>query len=305
MEKLRFFCLLLVLACLLSGCVQPRFGIPENLGTPINSWFVENGPVLSADKKTLYFHSNRAGNSDDIWYATRDDVNAPWNEPRLLTVKVNDHFQSYGFTMNRDELTAYFASNSTWLGSEGNYDIWSISRESLDSPWEAPVNVGNSINSPGAESDPCISKDGLELFFAELDSPPFRAGGKGGGDIWISRRQSQSDPWGTPETLSIVNSPFTDFTPALAGNDLFLFFASNRKDGYGDFDIWVSRRTSLTEPWGQPVNIGPPINTAGKECRPHISSDESTLYFGSSTEKGFGGMDIWMAEIPALDKVGR
>ncbi|HAP43065.1 MAG: hypothetical protein A2Y35_06255 [Spirochaetes bacterium GWE1_60_18] len=201
-----------------------------------------------------------------------------------------------------EKATGFF---NNLLGGEGNFDIWYSTRETRISAWGLPKNIGRSVNSPGVESDPRISKNGLELYFAELDIPPFRAGGSGGGDVWVSRRSSWSDPWGEPENLSTVNSAFTDFTPSLAANDLLLFFASNRAGGYGDFDIWVSRRTSVTAPWGQPRNAGARINTAYKDCRPYASSDGSTLYYGSCTVEGLGGMDIWQADINDISGLGR
>ena len=299
-------CFSVVLACLVMACSQPQFGRAVNLGSPINTTFDENGPFLSADQTRLYFHSGRSGSdSDDIWFAARPDATAAWDEPRLLDDMVNDLFQSYGLTMSDDELTRYFSSNSPALGGAGNYDLWYSTRASPDSPWSFPISFGTMINSPGIESDPRVSRNGLELYFTDLDIPPFRSGGLGGGDIWVSRRSSVADPWGEPENLVAVNSAFTDFTPSLADNDRILFFASNRIGGLGDFDIWISRREDLTAPWGPPQNAGARLNSAYKDSRPYASSDGTTLYYGSYAEGGLGGMDIWQAEIYDIKRLGR
>jgi hypothetical protein len=59
----------------------------------------------------------------------------------------------------------------------------------------------------------------------------------------------------------------------------FLFFGSDRPGGYGGTDLWGSEKVSDT--WGEPVNLGPQINTAGDENRPFITADGQALWFDS------------------------
>jgi tetratricopeptide (TPR) repeat protein len=75
-----------------------------------------------------------------------------------------------------------------------------------------------------------------------------------------------------------VNSDYTDSNPTISRNGLELYSASNRPDGYGNYDIWMSKRARLEDPWGPPVNLGPGINSAGNETPDSISSDGLTLY---------------------------
>src|SRR5215471_11654458 len=64
------------------------------------------------------------------------------------------------------------------------------------SAWSTPVNLGPTINSPFNESGPCLSKDGLSLYFFS-----FRPGGFGAQDLWVSQRPNVDAPWGTPWNL--------------------------------------------------------------------------------------------------------
>jgi hypothetical protein len=99
--------------------------------------------------------------------------------------------------------------------------------------------------------------------------------------------------WSAPVNLGpIVNSPFSDQAPAVSRNGLSLYFHSNRPDGFGQNDLYVSQRSRLDSPWGPPVNLGPAINSASFEARPSLSRDGHWLFF-SSNRPGFGGMDIW------------
>jgi len=60
---------------------------------------------------------------------------------------------------------------------------------------------------------------------------------------------------------------------------LELYFASDRPGGFGGFDIWVSTRETIDAPWGEPVNLGPNVNSSEREIAPAISPDGLELYF--------------------------
>jgi len=71
--------------------------------------------------------------------------------------------------------------------------------------------------------------------------------------------------WSEPVNLGPVVNAWGDWTvaydacPTISKDGLSLYFRSNRP-GHGSFDIWVSQRDSLEEPWGVPANLGPTIN---------------------------------------------
>ena len=104
-------------------------------------------------------------------------------------------------------------------------------------------------------------------------------------------------PWSEPINLGpTINGPSFDVSPAISKNGLSLYFTSDRPGGMGGLDIWVSHRTSRKDPWGESVNLGPPVNTAFDESAPAFSSDGHSLFFISDREGGFGGgADIWVA----------
>jgi hypothetical protein len=100
-------------------------------------------------------------------------------------------------------------------------------------------------------------------------------------------------PWGPPVNLGpTVNSKFNDDRPAISRDNLSLYFSSDRP-GIGGFDIWVSHRASVNDPWGTPQNLGPIVNTAGVEDSPALSPNGHWLFFGSDRAGGCGGIDIW------------
>jgi Tol biopolymer transport system component len=70
--------------------------------------------------------------------------------------------------------------------------------------------------------------------------------------------------------------------------------ASTRPDGEGGIDIWMVTRASPDDPWGEPVNVGPPINSAANDFCPTISRDGHRFYFVSTRTGGCGGADIYV-----------
>src|SRR5712692_11121918 len=92
-----------------------------------------------------------------------------------------------------------------------------------------------------------------------------------------------------------INSAFRDAGPALSKDGLSLYFTSDRPGGRGGNDIWVSQRASREDPWGEPVNLGPTVNTAFDEGVPTFSRDGHFMYFNSVRPGGFGGNDIWIS----------
>lgn len=156
------------------------------------------------------------------------------------------------------------------------------------SSWSEPVNLGAPINSAGADQSPALSADGLSLYFAS-DRP----GGLGGVDLWVSHRVTPQSPWETPTNLgSPINSPDVESGPSVSTDGHLLFFQSSRPGGEGSNDIYVSYRADVHDDlgWGDPVNVGPGVNTAAGEFGPWYSDDGAdgpVLYFARGPNNTF------------------
>ena len=117
--------------------------------------------------------------------------------------------------------------------------------------------------------------------------------------VVVSVQQSESpqfSDWAEPVNLGpTVNSDLEDQDASISRHGLSLYFQSARAGGFGGFDIWVSRRTSVDEPWGPPQNLGPAINTPFNELNPTLSGDGHRLFFNSNRPEGFGSNDIYVS----------
>lgn len=104
--------------------------------------------------------------------------------------------------------------------------------------------------------------------------------------------------------------PANEAVSSISADGRMLFFSSalfgpDRPGGYGDFDIWVATRATVSDPWAAPVNLGPMVNSSDLEVSPNISADGSTLYFSSNRPGGSGNRDLWQVSIdPVVDLNG-
>ena len=216
--------------------------------------------------------------------------------PTNLGSVVNSPYAEHPAGMSADGLSLYFSSRRPG-GYSGWYDIWVTTRLTKDDPWEEPVNLGSTINTSMSEWEPDISTDGLTMVFNCR-----WAGTVGDYDIWMTTRQTTDDPWGTPVNLGpTVNSSVRDGAPSISADELTLFFESLRSGGHGDWDVWMTTRQTIDEPWLESVNLGPPVNSSSTDGEPDISADGRTLFFSSRRSGGLGGKDLWMTRRPTTN----
>ena len=114
--------------------------------------------------------------------------------------------------------------------------------------------------------------------------------------------QPDFSDWSSPENLgTVINSASNEQGPTLSKDRLSLYFSSNRPDGAGGFDIFVSQRSSVDEPWGAPVNLGVGVNSSADDTASNLSRDGHWLFFMSrrpgslANAMGVVGFDIWVS----------
>lgn len=110
----------------------------------------------------------------------------------------------------------------------------------------------------------------------------------------------QGSEWSIPEPLTFSTDSFTCGHPYLSKDGQTLYFTSDMPGGEGGKDIWMVTYSKKGKTWGDPVNLGPTINTEGDEMFPYLHED-GTLYFSSNGHVGLGGVDIFFSKGEATD----
>jgi Tol biopolymer transport system component len=268
---------------------------PVNVGLLINSAFSDQGPAMSKDGLTLYFHSNRPGGVGgfDMYVSTRANFDDPWGAPINLGPTVNTISDEGNPAFSRDGHSLFF--QSTRPGGLGGVDLWVSKRNHThdDFNWEPAVNLGSGVNSASDDNAPSFFEND-ELNAGQLYFVSSRPGGLGGQDIYLSN-QALDGSFGPAALVSELSSLNTDSRPSIRHDGLEIILQSNRPGSFGTaLDLWVATRESALDAWSTPVNLGSSINTTSIENNANLSSDRVTLFFSSDRPGGLGGLDLYV-----------
>jgi hypothetical protein len=212
-----------------------------------------------------------------------------FGQPVNLGPTINSTGTQRSPCLSADGLELYFAR---WE-SGTHYDLYVARRATVDSEWGVPVNLGPPINTGDQDHSPAISADGLTLYFIRSFHPTAR--------LYMTKRATTNDNWGAPVLVGgAVNTDHVG-PPCVSADDLELYFAAIRPGGYGNSDLWVTRRATVSDEWGTPTNLGPAINSSANEVWPAISPDGLLLFFSSDRLGGFGGYDIYVTKRATRD----
>lgn len=167
-------------------------------------------------------------------------------------------------------------------------DLYRVARKGQEGPWSIPQPLGETVNDPAWDSQPCLSLDGKELFFASRRN--------GNADLFQCFRD-ENGRWSEPASLGpVINTKGTEMAPFIHPDGKTLYFSSDTHTGMGGYDLFVSRRNEKGE-WSEPVNLGYPINTPGDEINFIVAADGHTALISSIREGGYGGYDIYAFQL--------
>jgi outer membrane protein OmpA-like peptidoglycan-associated protein len=268
----------------------------ENLGPNVNSDIQDLTPVISHDGQTLYF-SVRTNTPDDknnynseIFYSTLNK-DGTWSKKKDIGYPLNNEESNFIISATPDNnsllLSGRYNKDGTSYG-----DGLSISHREHNG-WSVPEDVilddfynDNEFVSYSLAAD----RKTLILSVERKDS-------YGQADIYVSF-QKNDNTWTAPKNLGhTINTYGSEETPFIAADGKTLYFSSNGRPGYGDNDIFMSRRldNSWTK-WTEPLNLGPQINTASWDAYYTITASGDYAYLGS-TDHSLGLTDIFRIKV--------
>jgi hypothetical protein len=131
------------------------------------------------------------------------------------------------------------------------------------------VDDASGPNFAGPEFSPSLvtTHEGTWLYFSST-------GYDANMDLYVSKRRRDGS-FGPPAKVAELSTPADDRMPNVSRDGLQMVFVSDRAvpGALGGFDVYVSTRSRVTEPWSAPVNLGPNVNTVESELRPSLSAD--------------------------------
>ena len=210
----------------------------------------------------------------------------------------SNNYNEVIFTSTRDGSTG--KDKDGWT-SQSFSDLYTA-RLDRNEQWSTPVLLDDTelVNTKGNEGAPFMNSNYTTMYFTRCSNI---AGQESGCQIMSSSRSGRS--WSNPTQVQIRGIDSLDVIghPTLSENELMIYFAAERKGGFGGKDIWMAMRDSKKESFNRPLNIGPVVNTKGDEIFPFLRND-TTLYFASNGHGGMGGFDIFVSTIDTAGNWG-
>lgn len=270
----------------------------DNLGYPINTESFEYVPLITSDESTMMFtyrgHRSVGGlqpmadesgieipqYAEDIMISHRDSL-GNWTEPELLHDQINTEGNDACVALSNDGRSFYmFRSIDNDLGT-----IYESHLEGDD--WSEPKRLEGDINTKYWEGSFTIAADKQTAYFASE-----RPGGKGKRDLYQASKMPDGT-WGRVKNLEALNTPNDDDAAFIHSSGLYLIFSSRGHQNMGGYDIFRASLVNDTT-WGNPVNLGYPINTPGDDKFYVVSADGKHGYYSSGKSGGLGTFDIYM-----------
>lgn len=249
----------------------------------------------SPERNITIHKIKRCGYARDYKYADQiafvenlgETVNTAYDE--LAPLQSPGNKNKYYLSSNRSTATGGMrAKDGTKDDVYGSYSADMYAVETINGVWTAVSGIDPILNSAKNDVLQDFGPEGKILYF--LRTSDFTSGELLTDTFRIAREEIV---WPQAMNCPIVAS--------LGDRDLRVFnantylFSSKRKGGYGGYDIYM---VNLSEDgvWGEPINLGPEVNSAFDEITPYLTINGSKLYFSSNRLNSMGGFDVYMSD---------
>lgn len=190
------------------------------------------------------------------------------------------------FTSTREGSTG--KSVDGWTGQ--NFSDFFQSRQDRKDEWSEPVLADNEgkLNTTANEGTPVFNSSFSTMYYTRCGNETSESSNC---RIFTIKRSGRG--WGEAQVIDLgADTTITNGHPAISNDELTLIFSSDRPNGQGGKDLWITTRTSSGDKFKKPLNMGALVNTPGDEVFPFLRND-TTLYFASNGHPGLGGLDIF------------
>jgi peptidoglycan-associated lipoprotein len=219
-------------------------------------------------------------------FNTREDEWAPrWGN--------DEKRNSIIFTSNREGSKGKGTDQWTGVNFSDIYVTNKPKSKNTDWPGEwSPVTTldeGETLNTGVNEGEATSNRKGTVYYFTKCPQDKKKVQG-----CYIYKSMKKGKAWGEAELVYMGDSAYNYVHPFISGDELTIYFASNRPGGQGGYDIWMATRAKKSAKFSNITNLGPNVNTAGQEVFPSLRNDQE-LYFSSDGWPGMGGLDLFVS----------
>ena len=229
---------------------------------------------------------------------------------KIENLPLNTKYSDFGSFEKDNKLYFY----STWVKDSitNEKELYELNNEPYLNIFESEITIENNkkvfsnaaklnseINTKNDhEGLVTITNDGNTMYFTRNNvnkKEKRRYNKSGSSNLKLYKATKVDNTWTNIEELPFNNENFDFTAPTLTPDNKTLIFSSNMDTGYGQTDLYkVAINDDGT--FGEPINLGPKINTEGNEKFPFVAKD-STLYFSSDANINLGLLDIFESNI--------
>ncbi|WP_281323629.1 OmpA family protein [Flavobacterium sp. IMCC34518] len=231
-----------------------------------------------------------------------EEIKANSGRFQVVDAGVNSAFSDYGSSFLGDKLV--FASARDTGGVSKKVFKWTnksftnlyASEMKPDGEMGIPERFVRTINSKFNESTPIFTQDGKTMYFTRNNYLEGKRGRDSSKNTLLKLYKATLDTegeWSNVTELPFNSNEYSVAHPALSQDEKTLYFASDMPGTLGQSDLF-SVKINQDGTYGTPENLGPEINTEGRETFPFVS-EENELFFASDGRPGLGGLDIFVA----------
>ena len=231
------------------------------------------------------------------------DINAVSGKYTIGKTDINSEFYDYGPSFFGDQMV--FTSSRSEGNSHSKIHNWTNQNftdlfvTSIDNNGKlgGVENFSKEINTKYNESSPVFTKDGKTMYFTRNNYNDGKKGKSTDKSILekIYKAELVNNEWTNVKELPFNNDNYKTAHPALSPDEKTLYFASNMPGSLGMSDLYKVS-IDANGNFGTPENLGPTINTEGRETFPFIDADNN-LFFASDGHPGLGGLDVFEAKM--------
>ncbi len=255
-------------------------------GTVSSKRFEHGAVAIAPDLSEIYWSSFFEGQEpyQRILFIRRDGTG--WTEPASAPF-VGAFSSGEPFFAGSADRLGFRADRPLRAGRGLDRSYWVTRR--TPSGWSEPEPLGEIFLGVGFQAS--MAANGTLYFTTD---PAGWRDTRGDGDI--CRAVLRDGTYAPPENLGApINTPAHDWSPCIAADERWMIFASTRPGGKGQSDLYVSFH-GADGAWGDPINVGRPINTGQNEDWPSLSPDGRFLFF---VRKG----DVYWVDAGFLSKL--
>ncbi len=298
---------------------EEYFKLMMNSGVEVKpEFYIDYGNVLKLNGKyneaKLQFKKYQEVTGTDLAEPFLRSLN--WAIRNADTIKNYDVFatnldisgQALGYCFYDDGLIYSHARNKPKLGNSQTplFDL-DYARKTGNTEFQSDLKIMGLIEFDLNEGAPCVSSDGMTLYFSANASTMTPGKKKTVGDIEVGEEgisnfkiyaaQSEGGVFQKPVPLNFNDDDYSFVHPFIMDNGNTLFFSSNMPGGFGGFDLYKSVKTEDGK-WSEPINMGKVVNSEENELFPWYS--DGLFYFTSKGFNNYGGYDIFVAKMNKL-----